>query len=57
MVAHLKSGKCPKGYKEVRRGKSRRRRCVKKSEMSGTKKGQRRKTARRAYKGTKKRKK
>ncbi len=56
-MKHLKSGKCPKGYKEVRRGKSKRKTCVSKSSMSGTKKGGKRKTARKAYKGVKKKKK
>lgn len=47
--AHLKSGKCPKGTREIRRkGKNR---CkINGASLGGTRKGQRRKTARRAYK-------
>lgn len=38
IVAHLKTGKCPKGSKEKSRGRSRRKFCITRASMSGKRK-------------------
>lgn len=38
VVAHLKTGKCPKGASEKSRGRSRRKLCVTRTSLSGKRK-------------------